>query len=185
MDNNSNDRSVKLLGGLTLVVLTAIGIVYTMMGAPRRAGGRSFAVQAQESHPTRLAPPARPADRPAPQIYQPAELAQLLSSASKPTVVSVSTRALYDSGHISGALFHGPASTRDGLKDLRQWAEGVDKTTEIVLYCGCCPMEESPNVRPALKAMRDMGFTHVHVLWLEHDFQTNWADKGYPVEKGK
>jgi hypothetical protein len=206
MNEIKNDRSGKFLGALTLIVLFALGIVYTLMGPARSAGSRQFAALRQsqsspqsqspspsqepappaENRPGRPNAPARsPSDRPTPQIYHPPELVQLLSGSNKPTIVSVSSRSLYDTAHVTGAIFHGAASTRDGLKDLKQWAETVPKTMEIVLYCGCCPMKESPNLRPALSTLREMGFTHVHVLWLEHDFQTDWVAKGYPTEKGK
>ena len=33
--------------------------------------------------------------------------------------------------------------------------------------------------------MRDMGFTHLRVLILPNDFNTDWIAKGYPVEKAK
>jgi hypothetical protein len=29
-----------------------------------------------------------------------------------------------------------------------------------------------------------MGFTNVKVLYLTDNFGTDWADKGYPVERG-
>jgi rhodanese-related sulfurtransferase len=198
MNNNGNHHSVKLLGGMTLFALAAIGIIYALMGTPGRAGGWPPAAiarrqtpspgqgQAQQTPPSRPAPPARPeSERPQPKTVQPSELVHLLSGSSKPTIVSVSSRSVYESGHIPGALYHGPASSKDGLKDLKQWAETVPKTTSIVLYCGCCPVKESPDLRPALMALREMGFTNVKALWLEHGFEADWAAKGYPVEKGK
>jgi hypothetical protein len=33
--------------------------------------------------------------------------------------------------------------------------------------------------------MRDMGFTDLRVLILPNDFNTDWIQMGYPIEKGK
>ncbi len=120
------------------------------------------------------------------QTVQPADLVKELSGASpstRPTVLYVGFRSLYRGGHVPGALFHGPASTPEGLADLKMWAQGVARPANIVLYCGCCPLAECPTVRPAFTTLRDMGFTHLRVLILPGNFATDWADKGYPVER--
>jgi hypothetical protein len=51
-----------------------------------------------------------------------------------------------------------------------------------VLYCGCCPWDRCPNVKPAVDALKQMGFTKVKVLYLETNFATDWTGKDYPVE---
>ena len=82
-------------------------------------------------------------------------------------------------------LFHGAASTDAGLTELKNWAQSIPKSSNVVLYCGCCPLAHCPNLRPAFTAMRDLGFTNLRVLILPNDFNTDWIEKGYPVEKGK
>jgi thiosulfate/3-mercaptopyruvate sulfurtransferase len=122
------------------------------------------------------------------ETVEPADLAKELSDpnpANRPMVVYVGFRFLYDGGHVPGASFHGPGSKEDGIADLRKWAQGLPRSANVVLYCGCCPLERCPNLRPAFVAMHDMGFTHLRVLLLPHNFATDWAAKGYPVEKGK
>jgi hypothetical protein len=52
------------------------------------------------------------------------------------------------------------------------------------VYCGCCPLEHCPNLRPAFEALRAMGFTHLRALLLPTNFYTDWVKPGYPVEKG-
>jgi len=52
-----------------------------------------------------------------------------------------------------------------------------------VIYCGCCPLERCPNIRPAFVALRQMGFTNVRVLLLPNSFEADWAGKGLPYEK--
>jgi thiosulfate/3-mercaptopyruvate sulfurtransferase len=122
------------------------------------------------------------------QTVQPAEFAKELSAATtdtKPTIVCVGFHALYEGAHIPGASFHGAASTVQGLDNLRDWAKPLPRSANVVLYCGCCPLAHCPNIRPAFQALRDMGFTHLRVLILPNDLNTDWVAKGYPVEKTK
>ena len=120
------------------------------------------------------------------QTVEPAGFAKELSattSDTKPTIVCVGFHALYEGAHIPGASFHGAASTAQGLDNLKDWAKPLPRDANIVLYCGCCPLAHCPNIRPAFLALRDMGFTHLRVLILPNDFNTDWIAKGYPVEK--
>ena len=120
------------------------------------------------------------------QTVQPAALAKELSdskAADKPTVVCVAPHALYSGGHISGALYHGPGSTPQGIDGLKKWAQPVARSANIVIYCGCCPLDHCPNLRPAFVALRDMGFTHVRALIIPTNFYTDWVQPGYPYEK--
>jgi thiosulfate/3-mercaptopyruvate sulfurtransferase len=61
----------------------------------------------------------------------------------------------------------------------------MPRTNLIVLYCGCCPWDHCPNVKPADDTLHAMGFTNVKVLYISNNFGTNWVDKGYPVAKGE
>jgi thiosulfate/3-mercaptopyruvate sulfurtransferase len=122
------------------------------------------------------------------QTVQPADLVRELTAPAhpdEPAVVCVGFRPLYQGAHIPHAVFHGAASTEQGLAELKNWAQKIPKATNMVLYCGCCPPAHCPNLRPAFVAMRDMGFTNLRVLILPNDFNTDWIQKGYPVEKGK
>jgi 3-mercaptopyruvate sulfurtransferase SseA len=116
------------------------------------------------------------------QTEQPASLAKELANSKekKPLVVCAGFRDRYEKGHIPGAAFYGPASTEKGLEDLKKWAQDVPHTQAVVIYCGCCPMTQCPNVRPAFKALQEMGFKEVRVLVIKKDFPTNWVAQGYP-----
>jgi thiosulfate/3-mercaptopyruvate sulfurtransferase len=130
---------------------------------------------------------ANPATFSASQLVPPADLVRELASAStdtRPTVVYVGFRTLFAGGHIPGATFHGSASSEQGLTEIKRWAASLPRTTNLVIYCGCCPFQRCPNVRPAFALLRDMGFTRVRVLELQTSFAADWADKNYPVEKG-
>lgn len=120
------------------------------------------------------------------QTLQAAQLASELADKSKeqPTVVYVGFRTLFAGGHISGASFHGTASTEEGLVELKKWAATLPRSTNLVIYCGCCPFEKCPNIRPAFTALHDMGFTRLRVLVLPTSFAKDWVEKNYPYEKG-
>ncbi len=119
------------------------------------------------------------------QTVQPADLVKELGdSKTAPTVVFVGFKRLYGAGHIKGAQYHGTAGSEEGLKALTAWAAGLPRTTNLVIYCGCCPLERCPNIRPAFKALQGLGFKNLRVLLLAQDFATDWADKGFPYDKG-
>jgi thiosulfate/3-mercaptopyruvate sulfurtransferase len=119
------------------------------------------------------------------QTLQAADLANELSdSKTAPTVLFVGFKRLYTSGHIKGAQYHGTAGSEEGLKELTAWAAGIPRTTNLVIYCGCCPMEKCPNIRPAFKALQGLGFKNLRVLLLPQDFATDWVGKSLPYDKG-
>lgn len=120
------------------------------------------------------------------ETMQPAQLAKMLTDkySSIPAAVFVGFRSLYAGGHVQDASFHGTASTKQGLAELKAWAASLPRSTELVIYCGCCPMDKCPNIRPAYTALSGMGFNKVRVLIIPTSFAADWADKGYPTQKG-
>ena len=117
----------------------------------------------------------------------PAELEKRLNGpkGARPPVLYVGFEILYDGGHIPAAIFAGPASTAAGLAQLKQAAAKIPHDKEVVIYCGCCPWEKCPNVKPAYEALRQMGFARVMVLLIPQDFAHDWIGQGYPVERKK
>jgi hypothetical protein len=116
----------------------------------------------------------------------PAEFAKELAGATgtdKPVVVCTAPPFLYRIGHIPGSVLHGPASSPEGLNSLTSWAQPLPRSTNIVIYCGCCPLSQCPNLGPAYKALKGLGFTRVRVLLLQQNFKTDWVDRGYPMER--
>ncbi|HEV1996071.1 MAG TPA: hypothetical protein VGR03_17190 [Candidatus Acidoferrum sp.] len=120
------------------------------------------------------------------QVLKADDFAREVSDKNGPssTIVYVGFRTLFAGGHISGASFHGSASTEQGLAELKKWADGLPRTTNLVIYCGCCPFDKCPNFRPAFAALSNMGFKKLRVLVLPTNFATDWVDKGYPIQKG-
>jgi thiosulfate/3-mercaptopyruvate sulfurtransferase len=80
-------------------------------------------------------------------------------------------------------VFAGPGSKDEGIADLKKAVAGQPRTREIVLYCGCCPFDKCPNIRPAFAALHEMGFTHVKAMVVPANLKTDWTDKGYPTDK--
>jgi hypothetical protein len=138
--------------------------------------------------PAHVAATPAPADAPwtRSQTLTPDDLVQWLRDpASTPVVVYVGPRSFYRVGHIPGAVYPGTASDEDGLAALRRWARTQASAARIVIYCGCCPFEVCPNVKPAFEALRDAGLTDIHVLVLPTSFVADWVDKGFPIDRKK
>lgn len=119
------------------------------------------------------------------RLIQPAELAAALadSAAARPMLVHVGFRPLYRAGAIPGSLYAGPGSQPAGLDSLLAAVAGQAKTANIVIYCGCCPSDHCPNMKPAFAALRDAGYTNVKALWIAKNFDADWAGHGYPTAK--
>lgn len=119
------------------------------------------------------------------QVIEPEALVNVLASntGEKPLVICVGFPVFYHGGHIVGAKFAGPAVKAEGIAALKQEVKDVSPSKQIVLYCGCCSWTDCPNIRPAFRALEQMGFTNVNVLSIPTNFREDWTDKGYPVAK--
>lgn len=118
-------------------------------------------------------------------LLQPAELVRMLHTVEKPVILQVGSHVLYAEAHVPGSEYAGPAGTDSGLEVLRSRLRGVSKDRLIAIYCGCCPWEKCPNIRPAFTELRLLGFTSVKALYLPENFGVDWVNKGYPVESGR
>jgi len=120
------------------------------------------------------------------QLINPEDLVKAIQTAKqKPLMIQVGSHVLYQQAHIPGSEYIGPASSQAGLQELRKRVDPLPRKTSIVLYCGCCPWNHCPNVKPAFDALQAMGFTNVKVLYIADNFGTNWVDKGYPTARGE
>lgn len=120
-----------------------------------------------------------------PQLIQPTELAQAMKSAQKPVVLYVGPKAFFIQAHIPGSEYLGPMTKPEGLEKLRARVASLPKDSEVVIYCGCCPWDHCPNIRPAYSALKKAGFTKARVLYLATSFGVDWKDKGLPVATGE
>ena len=117
-------------------------------------------------------------------LVKPADLAATLQgTGEKPVLLHVGFRVLYKAGAIPGSRYVGAASTPEGLAALKAAVAGEPKTRAIVVYCGCCPWDHCPNMRPAYQALLDLGYTNVRALYTPHNLDTDWAGPGYPLAK--
>jgi len=110
---------------------------------------------------------------------------ELTTSKSPATVLFVGFSRLYTAAHIKGAQFHGTGGKPEGIEEIKKWAGPLPRSTNLVIYCGCCPMDHCPNVRPAFSVLHEMGFTNLRVLILPTSFAVDWAEKGLPYDKGQ
>ena len=64
---------------------------------------------------------------------------------------------------------------------FKQELSKLSKSSQVVVYCGCCPFERCPNIRPAFNLMKGMGFINGKLLNIPTNLKQNWIDKGYPL----
>lgn len=121
------------------------------------------------------------------QEIRPEALAKVLASPAgeRPVVLYVGFHVLYLNSHIVGARPTGPASEPEGAQGLRRALQRLPRDRKVVLYCGCCPWADCPNIRTAFRIAWDAGYRQVQVLVLPKSFPQDWAGKGYPVETGE
>lgn len=111
------------------------------------------------------------------QLLEPAVLAETLRTGKDlPLILSVGPGAL-----IPQSVGIGPTNEPENLLKLKQQLAASSKTKAVVVYCGCCPFEHCPNVRPAIALLKATGFTNYTLLNLPRNLKTDWIDKGYPV----
>lgn len=164
-----------------IAALSAVAMLSRSRSAPSLSAA-PVAPQSSAAKPQAQQPDPWTSD----QTVDPATLVKELSGSAnqRPTIVSVSPHALYLGGHIPGAVYEGPGFSAAGIESLKQWAQRLPRSTNLVVYCGCCPLVHCPNLRPAFRALQSMGFTHLRALILPTNFYTDWYAKGYPTEKG-
>lgn len=114
------------------------------------------------------------------QLMAPADLAKILNDGTIPQPIILNIGSV---GDIQGAESIGIAKNEDGLESLRTRLSSLPKDAEIVIYCGCCPFKDCPNVRPAFSLLTEMKFTDPKLLDLPDNLKVDWIDKGYPMSE--
>lgn len=113
------------------------------------------------------------------QLMEPSELATVLkANKNLPIIFSVGPGAT-----IPGSKDIGMVKDSANLQKLKDHLTNLSKDAEIVIYCGCCPFERCPNVRPAIQVLKDMNFTNYKLLNLSTNIKIDWIDKGYPTNE--
>ena len=111
-------------------------------------------------------------------LIQPADLASILTNkkTKKPVILNIGVVE-----NIQGSRNIGAASKKENLDKLKENLNHLPRTTMVVIYCGCCPFEKCPNIRPAFRMMKDMGFSNGRLLNIAVNLKQNWINKGYPM----
>jgi thiosulfate/3-mercaptopyruvate sulfurtransferase len=108
---------------------------------------------------------------------------ELEADPSRFSILYVGFPILYKGAHITNALLAGPCSKPEGLESLHKIVAGLPAGKDVVLYCGCCPLNRCPNIRPAYSAAREMKVARLLVLDLPTNLHADWTAKGYPTQK--
>ncbi|MEI6682079.1 MAG: rhodanese-like domain-containing protein [Bacteroidota bacterium] len=112
-------------------------------------------------------------------LMAPDALASLLSNpkAAKPVIYNVGPLA-----NIKGAINIGSMTNKTNLDKLGKSLAGIAKERMVVIYCGCCPFRNCPNIRPAFNLLKERGFTNSKLLNLKQNLKVDWTDFGYPMD---
>lgn len=108
---------------------------------------------------------------------------ELAADSSRFSILYVGFPILFKGAHITNAVLAGPCSKPEGLESLRKIIAGLPANKDVVLYCGCCPLNRCPNIRPAYSAASEMKVARLRVLALPTNLHTDWTAKGYPTQK--
>lgn len=112
------------------------------------------------------------------QLMQPEILAAIIndSAAAKPLIINVGPV-----GSIKGAIKIGPAKEKENFVNLKRLLSNEDKHRTIIIYCGCCPFNVCPNIRPAFELLTKMKFINHKLLNMPTNLKTDWLNHGYPM----
>jgi thiosulfate/3-mercaptopyruvate sulfurtransferase len=168
------NRKVCFLIIVLIMALAGVGAgAGSSAGATAGAGSSADATAGAAAAVLRQTDPWTPA-----QLVEPADLAGRLKdiAANPPLIVCVGP-----SGVIKGSVETGPARDAKNLDSLQRLLTREDRQREVIIYCGCCPFKNCPNVRPAFSLLLTMGFKQPRLLDLPHNIKVDWIDKGYPV----
>lgn len=113
------------------------------------------------------------------QLMEPAVLAKTIESDKNiPLIYCIGPGVV-----IPHSVNIGMTEDKANLEKLRASISKLPRSTDLVVYCGCCPFAKCPNVRPAIALLKEMKFTNFHLLNLPDNIKTDWISKGYPQVK--
>ena len=121
---------------------------------------------------------AQPNSFKAEQLLQPAKLNEAYSkpAAAQPLILNMGVER-----NIKNAVEVGIVSSPSKYQKLVEVMKKVPKNREIVLYCGCCKLENCPNIPIALEKLSALGYKNVKILNLIEGINEDWIDKKYPM----
>jgi thiosulfate/3-mercaptopyruvate sulfurtransferase len=112
-------------------------------------------------------------------LMEPDALAILLSNsqAQKPVIFNIGPLA-----NIKGAITIGSTANKANLEKLSKALMSVPKDKMVIIYCGCCPFRNCPNIRPAFSLLKERGYKNPKLLNLKQNLKVDWTNYGYPMD---
>jgi len=112
-------------------------------------------------------------------LMEPDALASILANAKaqKPVIFNIGPLA-----NIKGAVSIGSTSNKANLDKLSKALQNVPKDNMVVIYCGCCPFRNCPNIRPAFNLLKAQGYKNVRLLNLKQNLKVDWTNYGFPMD---
>jgi hypothetical protein len=112
-------------------------------------------------------------------LLEPQALVSMLDKpkAQQPVIFNIGPVA-----DIKGAINIGSTSGKANLDKLSKALKSVPKDKMVVIYCGCCPFRNCPNIRPAFSLLKELGYTKPRLLNLKQNLKVDWTDYGYPMK---
>jgi hypothetical protein len=113
------------------------------------------------------------------QLMAPSLLAEKITSnqTANMLILSIGPDAI-----IKGSVDIGPTQEDANLEKLKMYLKQVPSGQKVILYCGCCPFDKCPNIRPAFAALNKMGFKNAQLLNIPKNIKVDWIDKDYPTK---
>jgi hypothetical protein len=112
------------------------------------------------------------------QLLEPSDLsAAIKADKNIPVIFSIGPGAIIPHSRDIGMI-----KDAENMKKFKDELSALPKDTAIVIYCGCCPFEHCPNIRPAMQLLKDMKFTNYKLLDLPHNIKIDWISKGLPTQ---
>ncbi|MBM2814586.1 MAG: hypothetical protein HW421_1348 [Ignavibacteria bacterium] len=114
------------------------------------------------------------------QLLAPADLNKTFNNpkSPQPVIYSIGFQAI-----IKNSIDIGPGRDKESLKKLKLQLSKLPKDANIVIYCGCCPFNACPNIRPVFNLLNEMGFKNHKLLNLPQNIKVDWIDKGFAIKK--
>lgn len=109
------------------------------------------------------------------QLMQPSELAKNINEKN------IYIYNIGPAGLIKNAIDIGEGRDKKNVEKLKKEVSKLPKDANIVIYCGCCPFGDCPNIRPTFILLNKMKFTNHKLLNLPKNLKVDWIDKGYPM----
>tara|TARA_S200000501_G_scaffold130748_1_gene123609 strand:- start:76 stop:507 length:432 start_codon:yes stop_codon:yes gene_type:complete len=83
---------------------------------------------------------------------------------------------------IENSIGVGECRYNENIEKLKSLVSVYSKDDQIVLYCGCCPFKNCPNIRPAFTLLNELGFKNHKLLNIKNNIKADWIDMGYQTE---